>query len=386
MQGDAKLLQGGSTMGTVKCQTIAGILDELAPKRLAESWDNVGLLVGDGKQKINRVMVCLDVPEWVIEEAVSKDVDMIISHHPMIFNGIKRINADTATGRKLIALIKNNISLYCLHTNFDIVAGGLNDIFARDLGFLNSTVIEETYREKLLKLVVYVPSGHEEDVIGAMCDAGAGYIGKYSSCTFRTSGIGTFEPQEGSKPFIGTQGSLERVEESRVETIVPEKLMNKVVKGMLKAHPYEEAAYDIYETRNEGKVMGLGRIAELETETTLSIFADNVKTILGADNVRFAGDPNRVIKKVALLNGSGNKFINAARFAGADVLVTGDTQYHGVLDALELGLCVIDAGHYATEKIMMKYIAEFLRNKFQELKLDVDVVESISNTEIMRVL
>ena len=285
-------------MGTVKCQTVAGILDELVPKRLAESWDNVGLLVGDGKQKINRVMVCLDAPEWVVEEAIDKDVDMIISHHPMIFNGIKRITSDTATGRKLLNLIKNNIAMYSLHTNYDIVAGGLNDIFARELGFLNA----------------------------------------------------------------------------------------KVIKEMLKAHPYEEAAYDIYETKNEGQVMGLGRIAELENETTLSLYADNVKTLLGADHISFAGDPDRRIKKVALLNGSGNKFINDARFAGADVLVTGDMQYHGILDALEMGLCVIDAGHYATEKIMIKYVTEYLKDKFHELKFDVDVIESNKNTEILRVL
>jgi dinuclear metal center YbgI/SA1388 family protein len=185
-------------VGTVKCQTIAGILDELAPKRLAESWDNVGLLVGDSKQKINRVMVCLDAPDWVVEEAIDKDVDMIISHHPMIFNGIKRITSDTATGRKLLSLIKNNIALYSLHTNYDIVAGGLNDIFARELGFSDSSVIEETYREELFKLAVYVPSGHEDRVINAMCSAGAGYIGKYSNCTFRAKGIGTFLPQEGT--------------------------------------------------------------------------------------------------------------------------------------------------------------------------------------------
>ena len=373
-------------MGTVKCQTVAGILDELAPRRLAESWDNVGLLVGDNKQKINRVMVCLDVPEWVVEEAIEKDVDMIVSHHPMIFNGIKRVNSDTATGRKLLSLIKNNVALYCLHTNYDIVAGGLNDIFARELGFLNSSVIEETYREKVFKLVVYVPSGHEDKIMNAMCSAGAGYIGKYSCCTYRVKGIGTFQPLAGAKPFIGTDGSLESVEEFRVETIVPEKLMNKVIKEMLKAHPYEEAAYDIYETRNESQVMGLGRIVELENETTLSTYADNVKTLLGANHIRFAGDPNRTIKKVALLNGSGNKFINDARFAGADVLVTGDMQYHGILDALEMGLCVIDAGHYATEKIMIKYITEYLKRKFQELKLDVDVFESSANTEILRVL
>lgn len=373
-------------MGTVKCQTIVGILEELAPKRLAESWDNVGLLVGDGSQKVKKVMVCLDVPEWVVEEASDNDVDMVVAHHPMIFSGIKRVTADTATGRKIISLIKNNISLYCLHTNFDIVAGGLNDIFAKQLGFISSDILEETYREKLLKLVVYVPEGHEEKVIDAMCNAGAGYIGKYSSCTFRTGGTGTFEPQEGANPFIGKVGKLEQVKEFRVETIVPEKLLAKVLKEMLKAHPYEEAAYDIYETRNEGRVMGLGRIAELERETTLSFFADSVKSMLGADSVRYAGDPNRMIKKVALLNGSGSKYINAARFAGADVLVTGDTQHHGVLDALELGLCIIDAGHYATEKIMIRYIAEYLRDRFQALKLDVEVIESGSNTDIMRTI
>jgi dinuclear metal center YbgI/SA1388 family protein len=262
----------------------------------------------------------------------------------------------------------------------------LNDLFARELGFNDSIVIEETYKEKLYKLVVYVPSGHEDKIMNSMYDTGAGYIGKYSSCSFRTKGIGTFEPLEGTKPFIGTPGRLENVEEFRVETIVTEKLLNKVIKEMLKVHPYEEAAYDIFETKNEGQIMGLGRIAELENETTLAIYADNVKTLLGASHVRFAGDPGRKIKKVALLNGSGNKFINDARFAGADVLVTGDMQYHGIIDALEMGLCVIDAGHYATEKIMIKYITEYLNGKFRELKLDVEVIESSANTEILRVL
>lgn len=373
-------------MGTVKCQTVAGILDELAPRKLAESWDNVGLLVGDGSQKVKRIMVCLDAPEWVVEEAAERGADMIVAHHPLIFSGIKRVSGDTAAGRKLLRLIKNNIAFYCLHTNYDIAAGGLNDIFAKELGFEDSMVLEETYREKLLKLVVYAPAGHEDKVIEAMCSAGAGFIGRYSSCTFRTMGIGTFEPQEGAKPFIGTPGKLESTEEYRIETIVPERLLNRVVKEMLKVHPYEEVAYDIYETRNEGQVLGLGRIAELETETTLAMYADSVKTLLGADYVRYAGDPNRTIKKVALLNGSGSKYINAARFAGADVLVTGDMQYHGILDALEMGLCIIDAGHYATEKIMTKYVAEYLRGRFEELKLEAEVFESSSNTELLRIL
>jgi dinuclear metal center YbgI/SA1388 family protein len=373
-------------MGTVKCQTIAGILEELAPRRLAQSWDNVGLLVGEGKQEVRKVMVCLDVPEWVAEEAVSNGVDMIVAHHPMIFNGIKKVNSDTAAGRKLLSLIKNNISLYCLHTNYDIAAGGLNDIFAKELGFTSFEVIEEAYREKLLKLVVYVPEGHEDTVMNAMCSAGAGYIGKYSSCTFRTKGTGTFEPQAEANPFIGAAGRLESVEEYRLETIVPEKLLSRVVREMLKVHPYEEAAYDIYETRNEGEVMGFGRLCQLEKEISLIDFAEKVKKALGANHIRYAGAPDTMIKKAALMNGAGNKFVSNARFAGADVLVTGDMQYHELLDALEMGLCVIDAGHYATERAMIRYIAEYLRSRFDQLKLDVEVVESSANKEILRVL
>ncbi|MGE5630123.1 MAG: Nif3-like dinuclear metal center hexameric protein [Caulobacteraceae bacterium] len=373
-------------MGTIKCQTIANILEEIAPRKLAEEWDNVGLLVGNGKQTVRKLMVSLDVPEWVVEEAVENGVDMIVCHHPIIFNGIKRVSTDNSTGRKIINLIQNNISLYCMHTNYDIAAGGLNDIFTRQMGFKSFDVIEATYKEKLYKIVVFVPEGHEEKVMDAMCNAGAGFIGKYSRCTFRAKGTGTFEPQEGTKPFIGTKGKLESAAEFRLETIVPEKLLNKVTKEMLKAHPYEEVAYDIFETVNDGNVLGLGRLAELEKEIKLSQYAETVKNILGANHIRYAGDPEKAVKKVALLNGSGNKFVSDARFAGADVLVTGDMQYHQILDALEMGLCVIDAGHYATEKIMISSIAEYLRNRLSEQKYDVEVIKSNSNIDLLRLI
>jgi dinuclear metal center YbgI/SA1388 family protein len=373
-------------VGAVKCQTIAGILEEMAPKKLAENWDNVGLLVGDGKQIIKKLMVSLDAPEWVVDEAIEKGVDMIVCHHPIIFSGIKRINTDDAIGRKLIKLIHNNIAVYCLHTNFDIVAGGLNDIFSELLGFKSTRIIEPTYNERLYKIVVFVPAGHEDKVIEAMCSVGAGFIGKYSRCTFRAKGIGTFEPQQGSTPFIGKTGRLENVEEYRIETIAPEGIVKKAVNAMLKAHPYEEVAYDIYETFNQGKIMGLGRLAELESEICLSEYAEKVKQILGIDNIRYAGDPQHRIKKVAMLNGAGNKFVNAARYAGADVLITGDMQYHQVVDALEMGLSVIDAGHYDTEKIMMEFITNYLRRRFSELKYDIEVFESNSNMDLLRMI
>lgn len=373
-------------MGAVKCQTVTNILEELAPKKLAESWDNVGLLVGDGKQAIEKIMVSLDAPEWVVDEAIDADVDMLVCHHPIIFNGIKRVSADDAVGRKLLKLIRNNIAVYSLHTNLDIVEGGLNDIFAKLLGFNNFTVIEPSYREKLYKIAVFVPAGHEEKVMAAMCGAGAGFIGKYSNCSFRVKGTGTFKPEEGANPFIGKQGELENTEEYRIETLAPQGVLKNVINAMLKAHPYEEVAYDIYETLAEGKTMGLGRLAVLEAEESLSDYAAKVKNLLGVDYVRYAGDSGRMIKKVALLNGAGNSFVSAARFAGADVLITGDMQYHELLNALEMGLCVIDAGHYATEKAMVGFIANYLRKKFSKLEYDVEVVESNSDTEILRML
>lgn len=385
LQSD-KVLQGGKTVGAVKCQTIAGILEELAPKKLAENWDNVGLLVGEGKQAVKKLMVSLDAPEWVVEEAVEKGVDMLVCHHPIIFNGIKRVNADDAVGRKLLKLIRNNIAVYCLHTNFDIAAGGLNDIFAELLGYRDFNIIEPLQCEKLYKIVVFVPAGHEDKVMDAMTGAGAGFIGKYSKCTFRTGGIGTFVPQEGAEPFIGSKGRLESTEEFRIETIVPQGIIKKVIKAMLKVHPYEEVAYDIYETLNEGRVMGLGRLAELDAEVKLSEYAEKVKQLLGADHIRYAGDPGRMIKKAALLNGTGNRFVSAARFAGADVLVTGDMQYHEVMDAVEMGLCVIDAGHYATERMMIGFIANYLRSRFSELKYEVEVFESNSNMDLLRMV
>jgi len=373
-------------VGAVKCQTIAGILEELAPKRLAENWDNVGLLVGDGSQTVQKLMVSLDSPEWVVDEAIEKGVDMLVCHHPMIFKGIKRVSAEDAVGRKILKLIKNNISVYAMHTNFDMAAGGLNDLFTKLLGFEESEVIEAVHKEKLYKIVVFVPAGHEEKVVEAMTAAGAGFIGKYSKCTFRTKGIGTFEPQEGTNPFIGCKGKLESTEEYRLETIAPQGILKNVIKAMLKAHPYEEAAYDVYETAAEGSVLGLGRLVKLPAAMKLSDFAVKVKNALEAEYIRYAGDAGRIINKVALLNGAGNSFVSTARFAGADVLVTGDMKYHEVLDALEMGLCVIDAGHFATEKIMMKYIADYLKARFSELNYNVEVIESNTNKDIFSVL
>lgn len=369
-------------MGTVKCQTIANMIEELAPKKLAESWDNVGLLIGDGSAKVNKILVCLDATEWVIDEAIEQEVDMLVCHHPMIFGSLKRITADTVLGKKIIKLISKGIAVYSAHTNYDIAKNGLNDIFAELLGFKSFNLIEPTYTEKLYKILVYIPRGHEDKMFNALIGAGAGQIGNYSSCTYRTEGIGTFKPEKGTHPFIGEEGKLETVNETKLGTIVPQSLLNKTIKALIKAHPYEEPAYDIMPLENEGKSLGIGRIGELEQTTTLAIYAEHVKAALGIDKVRIAGDPNKNIKKVAMLNGAGNKFISAARFAGADVLVTGDMQYHEMVDAVEAGMCIIDAGHFATEKIMIPAMSNYLRTKCASNGYKVEIVESKNNEDI----
>ena len=369
-------------MGTVKCQTIANIIEELTPKKLAESWDNVGLLIGDGSAKVKKLLVCLDATEWVIEEAIEQEADMLVCHHPIIFGSLKRITADTVLGKKIIKLISHGISVYSAHTNYDIAANGLNDLFAERLGFKSFSLIEPTYNEKLYKILVYIPKNHEDKIFNALIAAGAGHIGNYSSCSYRTEGIGTFKPETGTHPFIGEEGKLETVNEIKLGTIVPQSLLNKTIKALIKAHPYEEPAYDIIPLENEGNSFGIGRIGELEQETSLAVYAGNVKAALGIDKVRIAGNPNQNIKKVAMLNGAGNKFVSAARFAGADVLVTGDMQYHEMVDAVEAGMCIIDAGHFATERIMIPAMANYLRNKCIANGYNIEILESKSNEDI----
>ncbi|NLM44738.1 MAG: Nif3-like dinuclear metal center hexameric protein [Clostridiales bacterium] len=370
-------------MAQLKCGTVVSIMDSIAPRKLAEEWDNVGLIIGDSSSIVNKIMISLDLPIWVVDEAIENNVDMIITHHPIIFNPIKKINNDTALGKKIIKLIKNNIAVYASHTNYDIVQGGLNDIFAKQLGFEKTEIIRTTAQEKLFKIVVYIPEGFEDKILEEMSKVGAGFIGNYSNCSFRVKGTGTFQPMEGTNPYIGQINRLEKVNEYRLETIVSESKLNQVIKAMLNAHPYEEVAYDIYELKNKGQSLGLGRIGYLDNEVTLSSYASFIKKALDLDNIRFSGPPNAAIKTVAMLNGSGNNFISAARYAGADVIITGDLQYHQVLDALEEGIYAIDAGHFGTEKIMIKALSDCLRDTLEKNGYNAEVIESKSNIDII---
>lgn len=345
---------------SVKCQAICETIELLAPHYLAEEWDNSGLQVGDCRADVKRVLIALDVTPDIMQQAIEQDVQMIIVHHPLIFRPIKSLRTDTALGGMIKAAIKKDIAIYAAHTNLDSAREGVNHLLAVKLGLQQAEILCTTYREQLVKIVVFVPAGSEDAVRMAMAEAGAGWIGNYSHCSFQTKGIGTFMPREGTDPYIGSQGVLEKVRECRVETIVREKQVKRVLAAMLKAHPYEEVAYDLYPLANSGEKLGLGRIGKLPEQLTVAGLAEKVKLILGCALVKMAGSKEKKASNVAVCGGSGASLIDKAIAAGADVLVTGDIKYHEAQDAAAQGLAIIDAGHFATEQIIVPVLANYL--------------------------
>jgi dinuclear metal center YbgI/SA1388 family protein len=366
---------------SVKAEVIIQAVERIAPKNLAMDWDNVGLQLGDSNREVERVLLTLDLTEEVLSEAEQLDVQMIITHHPLFWEKINNLNYNSSMGRLVSRLIKKDLVVYSAHTNLDIAPGGINDYLANILNLEQVEPLQTTYEEKLFKLVVFVPQTHLEQVREALAVAGAGWIGNYSHCAFVLSGIGSFKPLAGTNPFIGNVGRLEYVEEYRLETIVSTKLLNRAIKAMLKAHPYEEVAYDIYPLANEGKKQGLGRIGYLASPLTLEEFAKQVKSVLRLSGIRICGNPAGTIKKVALCGGSGMSTVKHAIFKGADLLLTGDIKYHDAQDALARGISLIDADHFPTENIFIPILAEQLKEIFAKegRKVELLITEQLVN-------
>ncbi|PLS01175.1 Nif3-like dinuclear metal center hexameric protein [Neobacillus cucumis] len=358
---------------------IIQLFEQFSPKGLAMEGDKIGLQIGRLNKRVERVMIALDVLENVIDEAIEKDVQLIIAHHPMIYRPLKNLLTDTTQGKMIEKLLKHDIAVYAAHTNLDVAKGGVNDLLAEALGLEDAEILVPTYDIKLKKLVVYVPSSHAEEMRQALGNAGAGSIGEYSHCSFSSNGTGRFLPGEHSTPYIGKPGKLEEVDEVRVETIVPEPILKKTITAMIKAHPYEEVAYDVYPVENKSDILGLGRIGKVN-EMTLAEFAEKVKTSLEVSNVRVIGDLTSMVKKVAVLGGDGNKYFMNAKFKGADVYVTGDIYYHTAHDAMMQGLNMIDPGHNV-EKVMKKGVTKVLQRLCQDSGYQVDIFPSEVNTD-----
>lgn len=354
------------------------LMESWAPKHLAYDWDNVGLQIGSYEKPVKKIMVTLDVMENVVDEAIENDVDLIIAHHPILFKPLKQINLDSTKGRIVQKLLANQISVYASHTNLDIARGGVNDMLCNALNINIEGPLQEVHAEQLFKLAVFVPKTHVRQVMDALSEHGAGHIGNYSHCTFQSAGYGTFKPLEGTNPFIGSENQLEQVEEVKLETIVQESIVNQVVNAMINQHPYEEVAYDIVPLKNKGTLFGIGRIGKLSETMSLETLCSRVKTSLDIPSVRVTGDLKKRVKKIAVLGGSGEGYIHAAKQKGADVYITGDMTFHQAQDAWAMGLSVIDPGHHV-EKVMKTGVKSYLE---QRLKHDhVEIITSNANTE-----
>jgi dinuclear metal center YbgI/SA1388 family protein len=354
-----------------RIQDLLGILHSLYDPGLAEEWDNVGLQVGDPAAPLTRAMVALDPSLSALQAACAAEAQALVTHHPLLFRPVKRLTPDDTVGRVVWEAVRSGVAVISAHTNLDCAEDGLNSWLAEQLE-IDAPVPLQPVAGAYLKLAVFVPVGHESQVAEALFAGGAGQIGAYDQCSFRTLGTGTFRAGEQSDPFIGKPGRQEQVEELRLETIVPQRKLARVLEKMLQAHPYEEVAYDLFPLQNQVPGAGLGRIGKLEQATTLELFADKVKQALGCDHLRLIGPGDLSIRKVALCGGAGAGLLQAAHRQGADVLVTGDVKYHDARQAEELGVAVVDAGHFATEQLMVELVADVLRKAAEQRQWQID--------------
>lgn len=353
------------------------LLDSIAPKKLAWEKDNVGLQIGSYDKPVNKILLTLDLTEEVIEECISKNIDLIISHHPLFFVPLKNIHTSDARGKLIFKLIENGISLTSVHTNLDFTQYGVSYALAEKLELKNIRVLKPA-ESMLKKIVVFVPTDYTEKITEAMTLAGAGKIGEYDYCSYRTSGIGTFKGGKQTQPFIGTPGELEKVEEIRLEMIVPNWKLSDVINAMLRLHPYEEPAYDIYPLDNKFSEYGAGAIGMYENPMSTKKFLQLVKEKLECEVLKFVEGVQDKIKTIAVCGGSGSSLIQEAIESRADAFVTGDVSYHQ-FQHYKGKILLVDAGHFETEFNILEKFAEILKNKLAELNEKIQVLISTKN-------
>jgi dinuclear metal center YbgI/SA1388 family protein len=365
----------------VKVAEVIQLMGELAPARLAEDWDNVGMQVGDGSQEVKNVLLALDFNQEVLTEALEKNCQLIITHHPFIFNGIKSVDTQNQSGKLIFELIKNNISLFSAHTNLDTAEAGLNDYLIKKLDVENISILKTTSSQNYYKLVTFIPEDNFEELRAALFAKGAGEYSNYSHTGFYQQGKGSFKPSAEAEPYLGAKGSLNEVAEYRFETIIAPENLNQIINELLKVHPYEEPAWDLYKMENLERKNGIGRIADLKSEIELDSFLKIIKEVYKLDLIKVVRAKKK-IKKVALCSGSGADFIKDAHYQGADLYLTGDVKFHEAQTAEELGLSLVDFGHYGSEKFVKELLFEQLNKKAStKLKKEVNFIKSEVNTE-----
>jgi dinuclear metal center YbgI/SA1388 family protein len=345
------------------------ILDGLFPSGLAEAWDNVGLQVGDRSWEADRVMVALDPTPEVIGEAIGHGSGLLVTHHPLLFRPLDRLDLGEPAGRAIGEAVGAGLAVVACHTNADAARPGVTDALAEALDLPVTGVLRPSPREERVKLVTFVPPEATSKVLDAVALAGAGEIGDYSHCSFRVRGTGTFLPSDRAHPTVGEPAELTEVEEDRVEVVLPSARLLSVVQALRTAHPYEEVAYDVYPLVG-GDGAGPGRLAEPPEEIAASALAERCRERLGG-GIRTAGPLDRPVTRVALCGGAGASLIPDAIVADAEVMVTGDVKHHQALDAAAAGLTVIDAGHHGTEWPFVRALAGVLAASMPDATVSV---------------
>jgi dinuclear metal center YbgI/SA1388 family protein len=337
---------------TATVADVVGVLESLYDPAWAESWDAVGLVCGDPEAAVRRILFAVDPVESVVDEAVDAGVDLLVTHHPLYLRGTSSVAATTPKGRVVHRLVSAGMALHVAHTNADVAAPGVSDALARALGLGDLQPLQPLAGDPIDKLVVFVPHLDADRLIDALAAAGAGRLGDYSRCAYLLGGTGTFRPEPGARPAIGSVGRVETVDEVRLEMVLPRRLRPAVVRALLDVHPYEEPAYDLYELAVPPGRRGLGRVGRLPHRLSLREFVHVAAEALPATvwGLRAAGEPDRPVTTVAVCGGAGGELAGAAAAAGADVLLTADLRHHPASELYDdTGVALVDAAHWATE-------------------------------------
>lgn len=346
----------------MKLSEITNFLENIAPLNYQEDYDNAGLIVGHPGDEIHAALVALDCTEQIVDEAIAKSCNLIITHHPIVFKGLKKFNGKTYVERVVLKAIKNNIALYAIHTNLDHVAHGVSGEICKRLGILNAKILAPK-NNLLKKLVTFCPTAQADGLRNALFIAGAGDIGKYSDCSFNMEGTGTFKAGAGADPFVGQVGEQHHEAEVRIELIFKVQDERKILLALLENHPYEEVAYDIYTLTNQLESVGAGMVGWLPQEMDYLDFLNLVKNNMQAKVIRHTELLPKKIKKVAVCGGSGSFLLKDAIAAGADAFVTADFKYHEFFDA-EQKLMICDIGHYESEQFTSNLLIDNIQEKF----------------------
>ncbi len=346
----------------VKIKDITHYLEQFAPLSYQESYDNCGLLTGDENWETKGALITLDCTEQVIEEAVSSGCNLVIAHHPIWFQPLRKLNGRTYVERTIIKAIKQDVAIYAIHTNLDNVLGGVNSKLGEKLG-LDQLEVLSPKSSKLMKLVTFSPSSNTDEVLRALHQVGAGSIGNYQDCAFLTAGTGTFRPNDHANPHIGEAHKLEKVAEDRIEVILPCHLQGKVLNALKSAHPYEEVAYYFQQLENTNQQVGSGMIGWLKEPQSPEQFLQHLKDRVGIPFLRHTDLSNQNIQKVAICGGAGSFLIGEAKKASCDALVTADLKYHDFFEA-EQSILLVDIGHYESEVATKELLSEILSKKF----------------------